>query len=70
LYNQHLPNRHRPLRKLIIPILLLLTIEVRAKAILEIIVIKTTQTIDPLTPRPVKMGENHAIMTNLATPVA
>lgn len=45
--------------------LLLLTIEVRAKVELKITLVEMIETVDPLSPRMIKLEENHTIATNL-----
>ena len=47
------------------PTLLLLTIEVRAKAAREIKLVEMKQTIDPLAPKLITLGENDAITTKI-----
>lgn len=49
------------------PILILLIIEVRSKAALEITLIRMIEMVDPLAPKMITLGENHAIMTNIIT---
>lgn len=47
------------------PTPLLLTIEVKSKAIVKITLVKMTKMVDPLAPKLIKLGENHAIGTRL-----
>jgi len=49
------------------PTLLLLTIEVRAKAAHDLTTDEMTETVDPLDLRMIKLGANHAIAISLVT---